>query len=224
MHFTPDEIIFLQYGFFKINSTILTTWIIMLFMLLVSIPITRNLEISSQVTRWQCLLEVIIKFGRDQLQQMGIVKPDICIPFVVTIFLFIVVSTLSGIIPGVYPPTASLSTTAALSVCVFCAIPIYGVAQSGLKAYLHRYIEPTWIMLPFHLIGEISRTVSLAVRLFGNAMSESMVVAVCLTVAPLFFPILMKVLGILTGFVQAYIFAMLAALYIAAGIKVQYES
>ncbi|MBZ0189204.1 MAG: F0F1 ATP synthase subunit A, partial [Candidatus Obscuribacterales bacterium] len=123
-----------------------------------------------------------------------------------------------------HTPTASLSTTAALAVCVLVAVPVYGIASTGIGPYLHRYVEPTWVMLPFHMIGELTRTIALAIRLFGNTMSETMIVAVCLTIAPFFFPILMKILGLLTGLVQAYIFSILAALYIAAGISVQTKS
>ena len=190
-------------------------------MTITAIPLSKGIKVSKSLNRWQNLLEVIISFTRNQLKQLGIDKPDVCLPFITSLFLFICVSTLMGIIPSFHPPTASLSTTFALAFCVFCAIPLYGISQGGLKAYLSKYVEPSWILLPFHLIGEISRTISLAVRLFGNAMSETMVVAVCLSVAPFFFPVLMKVLGLLTGFVQAYIFAVLASLYIASGIKVQ---
>jgi len=164
-------------------------------------------------------LELIITESRKQLNELGIKEPDRCLPFVSTIFLFIAVSAVSGIIPGVEPPIASLSTTAALATCVFIAVPIYGISSHGPASYVKSYFQPIWIMFPFNIIGELTRTLALAVRLFGNSMSATMVVAIFLGIAPLFFPILMRLLGLLTGLVQAYIFAVLASLYIAAGIR-----
>ena len=120
------------------------------------------------------------------------------------------------IIPGYEPPTGSLSTTAALALCVFVAVPLFGIEDQGVGGYLKSYLKPTWVMLPFNLISEASRTLALAVRLFGNMMSGAMIIAILLTITPFIFPIFMTVLGLLTGMVQAYIFAILAAVYIAA--------
>jgi len=124
-------------------------------------------------------------------------------------------------VPGYQPPTGSLSTTLALALCVFVAVPIYGIVQQGLREYLREYVRPTPLMLPFHLLSEISRTLALAVRLFGNIMSGTTIVAILLSVVPLFFPIVIEVLGLITGVIQAYIFAMLAMIYIAAAISTQ---
>ena len=120
------------------------------------------------------------------------------------------------IFPGYEPPTSSLSTTAALALCVFLATPIFGIAENGVLQYLKTFIEPTFIMLPFNIISEISRTLALAVRLFGNIMSGGLIVTILLSIAPLFFPVLMTVLGLITGIIQAYIFSILATVYIAA--------
>jgi F-type H+-transporting ATPase subunit a len=127
---------------------------------------------------------------------------------------------LCTVIPGFQPPTGSLSTTAALAVSVFCAVPLFGIRQHGLGGYLKTYTQPTLIMLPFNIIGELSRTLALAVRLFGNMMSGAMIIAILLTITPLLFPIVMTALGLLTGLVQAYIFSILAAVYIAAATRV----
>jgi F-type H+-transporting ATPase subunit a len=141
------------------------------------------------------------------------------LPFLGTLFLFIAICNLLSIIPGFEPPTGSLSTTAGLSFCVFAAVPIYGIGEIGLSRYLRNYLRPTPFMLPFNIMGELSRTLALSVRLFGNVMSSSMIGAILLIIAPLIFPILMQLLGLLTGLVQAYIFAILAAVYISAGME-----
>ena len=133
--------------------------------------------------------------------------------------MFIAVSNLLTIIPWYQAPTGSLSTTVALAVCVFIATPFFGITEGGLKAYCRSYIKPTFFMLPFNIIGEISRTLALAVRLFGNIMSGSMITGILLSVTPLFFPIIMQAFGLLTGLVQAYIFAVLAMVYIASAIQ-----
>ncbi|MDI1314733.1 F0F1 ATP synthase subunit A, partial [Prosthecobacter sp.] len=141
------------------------------------------------------------------------------IGFLGTLFLFVATAALCTIIPGYEPPTGSLSTTAALALCVLIAVPMFGIADQGMGGYLKSYLEPTIIMLPFNLISEVSRTLALAVRLFGNMMSGAMIIAILLTITPFLFPILMTVLGLLTGMVQAYIFSILAAVYIAAAIR-----
>jgi F-type H+-transporting ATPase subunit a len=124
-------------------------------------------------------------------------------------------------LPGYTPPTGSLSTTTALALCVFVAIPMFGIRNQGMWAYLKSYLEPTVIMLPFNIISEISRTLALAIRLFGNMMSGAMIIAILLTITPFLFPIAMTVLGLLTGMVQAYIFSILATVYTAAALRAQ---
>jgi F-type H+-transporting ATPase subunit a len=128
---------------------------------------------------------------------------------------------LCTLIPGFTPPTGSLSTTAALALCVFVAVPLFGIEEQGLAGYLKTYTKPTIIMLPFNIISEVSRTLALAVRLFGNMMSGVMIVGILLTITPFLFPIMMTMLGLLTGMVQAYIFSILAAVYIAAATQVR---
>jgi F-type H+-transporting ATPase subunit a len=128
-------------------------------------------------------------------------------------------ASICTVIPGYQPPTASLSTTAALALCVFVAVPFFGIQQQGIGNYLKSYAKPTVIMLPFNIIGELSRTLALAVRLFGNMMSGAMIIGILLTITPFIFPIVMTVLGLLTGMVQAYIFSILATVYIAAATR-----
>ena len=138
-----------------------------------------------------------------------------------TLFIFVAVSNILAIIPGFQPPTGSLSTTAALAITVFIAVPLYSIFEIGVVNYLYNYLQPSFFMLPFNVIGEFSRTLALAVRLFGNVMSGTMIGAILLIIAPIFFPILIQLLGLLTGIVQAYIFAILAAVYIGAGMQIQ---
>ena len=123
--------------------------------------------------------------------------------------------------PGYEPPTGSLSTTTALALGVFCAVPFYGVRRHGWRGFLHLYLEPTPLMLPLNIIGELARTVALAVRLYGNVMSGAVVGAILLLITPLAFPALMHALELLTGLIQAYIFAVLATVFIAAATAAQ---
>ena len=220
MRLSPDEMIFWQHGFVKLNGTIVFTWGLMLILVVGSKLITRKLSMDLQRSRWQNLLEIIVSSILTQIEEVGLSNPKKYIGFIGTLFLFVATAALCTIIPGYEPPTGSLSTTTALALCVFVAVPYFGIAQQGLRGYLKSYIEPTVIMLPFNLISELSRTLALAVRLFGNMMSGAMIIAILLTITPFLFPIVMTALGLLTGMVQAYIFSILAAVYIAAATRV----
>jgi F-type H+-transporting ATPase subunit a len=212
--------IFWQYGFCKLNGTIVFTWGLMLVLAAGSKLITRNLSTGMKRSRWQNLLEIIVSGMEKQIEEIGLYRPEKYIGFLGTLFLFVALASLCTIIPGYEPPTGSLSTTAALAVCVFVAVPFFGIQEQGFVNYLKSYVSPTFIMLPFHIISELSRTLALAVRLFGNMMSGVMIIAILLIITPLIFPIAMTVLGLLTGMVQAYIFSILSAVYIAAGTRV----
>ncbi len=224
MRLSPDEIIFWQYGFFKLNATLVFTWALMLFLVIGSRLITRKLSTGLQRSRWQNLLEIVVTGILKQIEEVGLSQPQKYIGFLGTLFLFVAVASLGTIIPGYEPPTGSLSTTTALALCVFVAVPMFGIEELGLGKYFASYIKPTFIMLPFNIISEVSRTLALAVRLFGNMMSGAMIVAILLTITPFLFPIVMTVLGLLTGLVQAYIFSILAAVYIAAATRVRKPS
>lgn len=216
MKLSPDETIFWQYEFVTINLTLVTTWAIMLLLVLTSLLITRKLKSSIKISRWQCFLEIIVTSINGQIKEVGLNNPEKYIGFIGTLFLFIAMANVLIIIPWYEPPTGSLSTTAALAISVLLAVPYFGIGESGLKGYLKTYIEPTFVMLPFNIISEVTRTVALTVRLFGNMMSGGLIIAVLLSVSPFFFPVIMTVLGLLTGVVQAYIFSILATVYIAA--------
>jgi F-type H+-transporting ATPase subunit a len=219
MHLSPDEIIFWQYGFFKLNATIAYTWGLMLVLALGSKLVTRKLSTGMQRSRWQNLLEIVVAGIGKQIAEVGLNQAQKYIGFLGTLFLFVAMASFFTILPGYEPPTGSLSTTAALAICVFVAVPLFGIEDSGLRAYLGEYLKPTAIMLPFNIISELSRTLALAVRLFGNMMSGTMIIAILLTITPFIFPIAMSALGLLTGMVQAYIFSILATVYIAAATR-----
>jgi F-type H+-transporting ATPase subunit a len=219
MRLSPDELIFWQHGFLKLNGTIVFTWALMLALVIGSKLVTRNLSTDLKRARWQNLLEIIVTSIEKQIDDVGLRNPQKYISFLGTIFLFIAFANLCTVIPGYEPPTSSLSTTAALAFCVFVAVPLFGIEDQGMGGYLKSYVEPTVIMLPFNIISELSRTLALAVRLFGNMMSGTMILAILLTITPFIFPIVMTALGLLTGMVQAYIFSILAAVYIAAATR-----
>jgi F-type H+-transporting ATPase subunit a len=219
MRLSPDQIVFWQYGFFKLNATIVFTWALMLVLAVGSKLITRKLSTDLKRSRWQNLLEIIVTSIEKQIEEVGLAHPEKYIGFLGTLFLFVAMSALCTVIPGYEPPTGSLSTTAALALCVFVAVPMFGIEEQGLGGYLKSYMQPTFIMLPFNIISELSRTLALAVRLFGNMMSGAMIIGILLTITPFIFPIIMTLLGLLTGMVQAYIFFILATVYIAAATR-----
>jgi len=221
MRISPDEIIYWQNGFIQLNATIVFTWGLMFVLVVGSIIITHNLSTGHKRSRWQNLLEIIVTGMNKQIQEVGLDQPQKYLGFLGTLFLFVAASSLSTIIPGFEPPTGSLSTTVALALCVFVAVPFFGIREQGLGGYLITYVKPSFIMLPFNIISELSRTLALAVRLFGNMMSGVLIIAILLTITPFIFPVIMTALGLLTGMVQAYIFSVLAAVYIAAATEVR---
>jgi F-type H+-transporting ATPase subunit a len=211
--------IFWQHGFLKLNGTIAFTWALMFVLAVGSKFITRNLSTELKRSHWQSLLEIIVTGMEKQIASVGLRHPAKYLGFLGTLFLFVGLASICIIIPGYEPPTASLSTTAALALCVFVAVPLFGIKDQGMGGYLKSYVQPTVIMLPFNIISELSRTLALAVRLFGNMMSGAMIIGILLTITPFIFPIVMTALGLLTGMVQAYIFSILAAVYIAAATR-----
>jgi F-type H+-transporting ATPase subunit a len=224
MRLSPDEIVLWQYGPVTLNATIVFTWGLMLVLSVGAWLTTRRLSTDLKRTRSQNFLEIVVSAIERQIGEVGLHHPKTYIAFLGTLFLFIATASLCTVIPGYESPTGSLSTTVALALCVLVAVPLFGIKERGLGGYLKSYVEPTFIMLPFNIISEISRTLALAVRLFGNMMSGAMIIAILLTIVPFIFPILMTALGLLTGMVQAYIFSILAAVYIAAATRVRKPS
>lgn len=219
MNISTDQWILLQLGPYPINATIGFTWLIMALLTVTSWLITRHLTTGTEPSRWQIVLEVLVGGLRSQIAQVAQRDPGRYLPFVGTLFLYIALANLLAVVPGYEPPTGSLSTTAALALCVFIAVPIFGIIGSGLGDYLHHYLRPTVFMLPFNIIGEISRTIALAIRLYGNIMSGTVIIGILIGIAPFVFPIILQLLGLLTGLIQAYIFAVLATVYLAAATR-----
>ena len=216
MHLSTDDWILWQHGFIKLNGTIATTWLLMLVLAVGAKLVTRNLEHEVHISRWQSLLEIIVTSISKQIEEVGLRQPEKYLGFIGTLFLFIATANLFTIFPGYEPPTGSLSTTTALALLVFVAVPSYAIRERGLAGYLRTFAEPTLVMLPFNIVSELSHTLALAVRLFGNMMSGTMILAILLIVTPFIFPMVMSALGLLTGMVQAYIFSVLATVFIAA--------
>jgi len=221
MRLSPDTIEVFSLGPVSVNATLVFSWVIMALLVVVSWWITRRLSATGDIGRGQNVLEAVVAFMRDQIRQVTNQDPDPYLPFVGTLFLFIVTSNVLSVVPGFEPPTGSLTTTAALAVCVFVAVPVFGIAELGVREYLANYLRPTPFLLPFTIIGELSRTLALAVRLFGNVMSGTVIAGILLSVVPLFFPVVMQAFGLLIGVIQAYIFAILAIVYIASGTEVR---
>ena len=221
MEISPDHIILWQSRFMVLNATIVFTWLVMAILVGISCWVTRQLSVEPQMSRWQNGLEIIVNTINEQIRDASQQEPSQFLPLVGTLFLFIATANILTIFPGYQSPAGSLSTTVALALLVFVAVPWFGIRSSGLMGYLKYYIEPSPLMLPFQIISEISRTVSLAVRLFGNVMSGSFLVAILLLIAPLFIPAAMQLFGLVIGVIQAYVFAILAIVYIASGMRIQ---
>jgi len=221
---SPDEVILWSWGFITINVTILYTWLVMAILLFISWLATRRLSSDINVSRWQHFLEVVISVVRGEIGEMTKKGADHYVPLIGTLFLFICVSNVLVIVPGFVAPTSSITTTASLALCVFVAVPYYGILRNGVLHYLKEYFQPNFIFFPFHVMGELSRTLALTVRLFGNIMSHEKVVGILLAVTPLLFPVVMQALGLLIGVIQAYIFAILSMVYIASALSAEEET
>jgi F-type H+-transporting ATPase subunit a len=220
---SPDQIILWHWGFITINATLMYTWLVMAILVLTSWLVTRKITSSEKISRWQGLLEAVVIGIREQIRETSQGDPDEYTSFIGTLFLFIGLSNFLMIVPGYVAPTSSLTTTCALAICVFIAVPFYGIRNQGVINYLKEYFQPTFIFFPFHVMGEITRTLALMIRLFGNIMSHDKVIGILLAVTPFLFPVVMQALGLLIGMVQAYIFAILAMVYIASASQSQEE-
>lgn len=224
MEITPDHLIYWQWGRITVNATLVWTWVVMALLVGGSWLLSRGLRMDGTPTRGQNILEAIVSLLLDQIREVSGQRAYPVLPFVGTLFLFILVANLLGIVPGYRAPTSSLSTTAALAIAVFFAVPVFGIRRHGIRGYLRHYAQPSLFILPFTIMGELSRTLALALRLFGNMMSGAVMVALLLSLAPLFFPAIMQAFGLLIGAIQAYIFAILALVYIASATRAHDET
>ena len=216
MNLSPDLVVLFDAWGIPVNATIFYTWVVMALLTAAAALITRNLRPDVPPNRWRTMLEVIVQGIQSQIEEVAGRREPHLLYYAGTLFLFVAVSNLLLVVPGFTPPTASLSTTTALALSVLIAVPLFGISSRGLGGYLKTYVEPSVVMLPFNVISEFSRGISLAIRLYGNIMSGAVIAAILLSVAPFFFPVLMDVLGLLTGIIQAYIFAILATVYISS--------
>lgn len=223
MDISPDSWILYEWQGWRLNATIVFTWVVMALLVLGSWAITARLSEGETVSRWQVLLEVVVVTIRNQIDEVGADDPGRYLSFIGTLFLFIATANVLAVVPGYLPPTGSLSTAAALAICVLLAVPLFSIGKRGLGNYLRTYLQPTPLMLPFNLVSEVSRTIALAVRLYGNVMSGTVIVGILISVAPFFFPVMMQLLGLLTGLIQAYIFAILAMVYIGSASRSRRE-
>jgi F-type H+-transporting ATPase subunit a len=199
-----------------ITQPVVVTWAIMLALGVFSFVVTRHLRIIP--TKTQTVLELFVTTIEGQVRDVMNGDPKPYRSLIGTIFLFILVANWSSLIPGIEPPTAHIETDAALALIVFVAILRFGIGSRGIRGYLATFAEPTWVMIPLNIVEQITRTFSLIVRLFGNVMSGVFVISIVLSLAGLFVPIPLMALDLLTGAVQAYIFAILATVFIGAAV------
>ena len=209
-------------GPFTITSIVVTTWGVMLLLGIFSWLATRNLVLDPGPL--QTMLEGVVSAMEESICAVLPDRAQQLLPFIGTLWIYIVFANLVGVIPHLHAPTGNLSVTSGLALLVFLSVHWFGVRSEGLRRYLKHYLSPTPIMLPFHLISEITRTVALAVRLFGNIMSLEMAALLVLLVAGLLAPVPLLMLHIVESLVQAYIFGMLALIYVAGAMQSQQNS
>jgi len=203
-------------GPLAITRPVVTTWIIMAVLALVCRFVTRRLSMLPD--RRQAVLEGIVTGIIGQIEDVIRKDGRPFLPLVGTLFIFLVIANLCGVLPGVEAPTGKIETPAALALIVFFSVHYFGVRARGLRGYLASFAEPKLIMLPLNILSEITRTFSLMVRLFGNVMSGEFIIGLVVALAGLFVPIPLMALEILVGLVQAYIFTVLATVFIGAAV------
>lgn len=199
-----------------ITQPVVTTWIIMLALVVICRLVTRTLRM--QPDGRQALLESLVLGMVRQIESILHKDAQPYLPILGTLFVYLVAANLCGVLPGVKPPTGKLETPLALAVIVFASVHFFGVRALGLRGYLASFTKPKLVMLPLNILSEVTRTFSLMVRLFGNVMSGEFVLALVIALAGLFVPIPLMVLELLVGVVQAYIFTVLATVFIGAAV------
>lgn len=214
-----DSEFYFMLGSVMISASVITTWGVMLVITALAWLSTRCLTLFPSA--WQAMVEGIVAAIDEAIIAVAPEQGRQLLPFIATIWLFLVVANLVGLIPELHSPTRDLSVTSALAVVVFFAVPWFGIKTHGLKQYLHHYLSPSPILLPFHIISEFTRTLALAVRLFGNIMSLEIAAMLILLVAGFLAPIPILMLHIIEALVQAYIFGMLTLIYLAGAIQSQ---
>lgn len=210
------SVILFHLGPIAITRPVVTTWVIMLVLTGACWGVTRRLQVRPD--RRQAMLEIVVTGIAQQIEDVIRNDPRPFLPLLGTLFIFLAVANLSGLLPGVQAPTSKLETPAALALIVFVSVHYFGVHARGLRGYLASFAEPKLVMLPLNIISQLTRTFSLMVRLFGNVMSGEFVIAIVVALSGLFVPIPLMVLEILVGIVQAYIFTVLATVFVGAAV------
>lgn len=213
-----QEVVF-QIGPVVVTRAVVTTWGLMLVTAVLSWAVARRLQLQPE--SWQVALEGAMTAIEDGIRSMLPEQGRQVLPFIATLWVFILMANLIGLIPGLHSPTSDLAVTSALALLVFLSVHWFGIRAEGLGQYLRHYLRPNPILLPFHLISEITRTIALAVRLFGNMMSLEMAALLVMLVAGFLVPVPLLMLHIVEALVQAYIFGMLALVYIAGALQTQ---
>jgi F-type H+-transporting ATPase subunit a len=217
MTHSPLEVtVLFHVGFVPITRTVVTSWGLMTVLTAACWLAARSFQVVAG--GWQTVVETVVLGIEEQIQAILGREARPFLPLLGTLLIFLVFSNLSGIVPGVTAPTASIETPAALAAVVFLSVHFFGIRMRGFGVYLKGYLKPNPALLPLNVLSEITRSFSLAVRLFGNIMSDDLVLAIVLSLAGLLVPIPFMAFAILVGLVQAYIFTMLAAVYIGGGI------
>jgi F-type H+-transporting ATPase subunit a len=201
----------------EVTGTVITTWFVMAVILLIAVAVTRKLSVKPSFS--QELVEAAFEAIEKTVKDILPVDPWLVVPVLGTFWIVIGFSNLVGLLPGLKTPTADLNTTFAFAVISYSMTHVFGIATQGLKEYLMHYREPTWILLPFHLIAEVTRTIALAIRLFGNMLSGDMIAIILLGVVGFLVPVPFDLLHVVIGVIQAYIFGILTLVFIAGGIR-----
>ena len=207
----------IHFGTLSLSGSLLTTWLVMLLLLTLSAFIRHKLQQEDNL--WRTSAESLFAMMENAVQEVVPNHYKQVTPFIATLWVYLVCANLLGLIPGLHSPTADLSVTAGLAVIVFVSVHWFGIRNLGLKTYLKHYLSPNPIMLPFHLMSEISRTLALAIRLFGNIMSLEMAILLVLLVAGFLVPVPLMMLHLVEALIQAYIFGVLALLYIGTSLE-----
>lgn len=202
-----------------IKNTVIVTWFVMAFIIVASYLMTRRLSIKPGA--FQEIFEAIIESAEKTIKDTLPVSPWNVIPFITTLWIFIGASNLIGLIPGFMTPTSDINTTLAFAIISYSMMHVFGLKTMGLRNYLKHYTEPSWILLPIHFLAELTRTIALAIRLFGNMLSGDMIAIILLGIAGFLVPIPFSLLHIVIGIIQAYIFGILTLVFIAGGIRVE---
>ena len=215
MQITTDEIIYYQNGIFKINATILFSWIVMAILIIFSIFVKKNIKNkklnNKSISTLQVISELVIDFIEKQINSGTNIGTNIIFPFISTLFLFIILTNLISLLPFSSSPTGSLSTTVALAITTFIFAILIGIKEKGL-CFFKKYFEPIFTMAPINIVGDIAKVVSMSIRLYGNITSTSVVITIILEITFLSvgFPVLINILSMISGIIQAYIFSTLA--------------